>query len=250
MKGPWTLAIAIAWSGFALAQAPKDAPVPPKAAAPAASAQVAPAAAPQAAQAVAYKPPSRGAPQRRVGGASRGAADKAPVVSVLAPDHVGYSLEEQPDLYWFISRPSAVRIELTLIDGRSPAPTKEVVLEGARSAGIQRFSLREHGVRLAEGTDYEWSVAVVPDTESRSADILSGGALRRVASDPALAARLKALSGTARAAALAEAGIWYDALATLGREADANPQDGAVRRVRADLLDQVGLKEAAAFERR
>ena len=198
-----------------------------------------------------YKPPLRGAPAGRIGGGTRGTTERESFsLLVLAPDHVGYTLEEQPDLYWFISRPSAVRIELTLIDGRSPAPTKEVVLKGAQSAGIQRFSLREHGVRLAEGTDYEWSVAVVPDTESRSADILSGGALRRVAPEAALAARLPALSGTARAAALAEAGIWYDALAVLGRLADASPQDAAARRARADLLDQVGLKEAAAFERR
>ena len=127
---------------------------------------------------------------------------------------------------------------------------KEVVLRGAESAGIHRFSLREHGVKLVEGTDYEWSVAIVPDADGRSADILSGGALRRVAPDPALAARVKGLAGTPRAAALAEAGIWYDALAALGSQLEANPADAAAKRARADLLDQVGLKDAAAFERR
>jgi len=145
---------------------------------------------------------------------------------------------------------SPVRIELTLIDGRSPSPTKEVVLKGAESAGIHRFSLRDHGVRLAPDTDYEWSVAIVPDADNRSADVLSGGALRRVAPDAALASRLQGLAGTARAATLAEAGIWYDALSTLGRQLEARPQDRAARDARADLLDQVGLKEAAAFERR
>lgn len=243
MKGPWALALFLAWGGIALAQAPKEAPAAPGVAG-------TPAAATKAAPAVAYKPPARGAPQRRVGGASRGASATAPGVSVLAPDHVGYTLEEQPDLYWFISRASPVRIELTLIDGRSPSPTKEVVLKGAESAGIHRFSLRDHGVRLAPDTDYEWSVAIVPDADNRSADVLSGGALRRVAPDAALASRLQGLAGTARAATLAGAGIWYDALATLGRQLEARPQDRAARDARADLLDQVGLKEAAAFERR
>lgn len=242
MKGPWMLALVLAWGGMALAQAPKDAPAQPAAAGPSAATRAAPA--------VAYKPPSRGAPQRRVGGASRGATATAPGVSVLAPDHLGYTLEEQPELYWFISRPSPVRIELTLIDGKSPSPTKEVVLKGAESAGIHRFSLREHGVRLAPDTDYEWSVAIVPDADNRSADVLSGGALRRVAPDAALAAKLQNLAGTARAAALAEAGIWYDALATLGRQLEAQPPDLAAKAARADLLDQAGLKEAAAFERR
>lgn len=247
MKGSLALAMLLAWGGCALAQAPKDAPAPP----PAGTAQAAKAAEaqPKAAPAVAYKPPSRGAPQRRVGGASRGAAGTASV-AVLAPDHVGLTLEEQPVLYWFLSRPSPVRIELTLIDGRSATPTKEVVLKGADTAGIQRFSLREHGVRLVEGTDYEWSVAIVPDADARSADILSGGALRRVKPDEALAARLKSLAGTPRAAALAQAGIWYDALAALGAQLEAHPQDRAARAARADLLDQVGLAEPAAFERR
>lgn len=242
MKGPWALAIFLAWGGVALAQATKDAPPQSKQGASSATTKAAPA--------VAYKPPARGAPQRRVGGASRGASGTAPSVAVLAPDHVGLTLDEQPDLYWFISGPSPVRIELTLIDGKSPAPMKEVVLKGAESAGIHRFSLREHGVRLVAGTDYEWSVAVVPDADARSADILSGGAVRRVAPDPALAAKLRGLAGTPRAAVLAEAGIWYDALAALGKQVDANPMDRATRRARADLLDQVGLKEAAAFERR
>lgn len=243
MKGPWALAIILAWGGFALAQAPKDAPTPAREGAKVAPAQ-------QVSPAVAYKPPARGAPQRRVGGASRGASATAPTVAVLAPDHVGYTLEEQPDLYWFISRPSPVRIELTLIDGASAAPTREVVLKGAERAGIQRFSLREHGVKLTEGTDYEWSVAVVPDVDGRSADILSGGALRRVKPGEALAAKLRGLAGTARAAALADAGIWYDALATLGRQLEADPLDRAAKAARADLLDQVGLKDPAAFERR
>jgi len=251
MKRPWALVLFLAWGGIALAQAPKDAPAPPGAPGPTAPAKAgAPSTAAIAAPAVAYKPPARGAPQRRVGGASRGTSATAPGVSVLAPDHVGYTLEEQPDLYWFITRASPVRIELTLIDGKSPSPAKEVVLQGAQSAGIHRFSLREHGVRLAPDTDYEWSVAVVPDADNRSADILSGGALRRVAPDPALAARLQGLEGTARAAALAEAGIWYDALATLGRQLESRPLEREAREARAGLLDQVGLREAAAFERR
>ncbi len=245
MKGPWALAFLLAWGGIALAQAPKDAP-----ASPGSAGAAGPPAVPKTAPAVAYRPPARGAPQRRVGGATRGTASAAPVVAVLAPDHVGHTLEAQPDLYWFISRPSPVRIELTLVDGRSPAPAKEVVLAGAQTAGIHRFSLREHGVSLAEGTEYEWSVAIVPDADNRSADILSAGALRRVALEPALAAKLQGLAGVPRAAALAEAGLWYDALAALGARADADPADREVRRARADLLDQVGLKEAAAFERR
>jgi hypothetical protein len=229
----WALVILLAWGGVALAQTPKQTPAPPPAPEPV----------------VVYKPPPRGAPARRVGGGTRGAGGTATTIAVLAPEAVGLTLEEQPDLFWFISQPSRVRVEVALIEGTSPAPVKEVSLEGVQSAGIQRFALREHGVRLDEGTDYEWSVAIVPDEAARSGDIFSTGAIRRVTPDAALSEKLKGLSGIARASALAEAGIWYDALGTLGRalETGADPR---IRAARADLLQQVGLAEAAAFERR
>jgi hypothetical protein len=92
-------------------------------------------------------------------------------------------------------------------------------------------------------------VAVVPDEAARSADVFSAGAIRRVAPESALSEKLKGLSGIARASALAEAGIWYDALGVLGLALETSP-DPQVRAARADLLQQVGLAEAAEFERR
>jgi hypothetical protein len=207
------------------------------------------AAAAQARPAVTYQPPARGAPVRRVGGASRSSGGGEPEVAVLAPEHVGLTLAEQPDLYWFVSRPAAVLIGIDVLHGTSPAPVLETRLPRVERAGIQRFSLRDHGVRLAEGTDYEWSVTVVSEAEGRPAEILSAGAIRRVAPEAALVTRLRGLSGIARASALAEAGIWYDALAALGQDLDAKP-DPALREARAGLLEQVGLAQAAAFERR
>ena len=251
MKARWALAMLLASGAVAFADAPKDtrkdAPTPPREGA--ASTAQKPAAPPRAEPVVVYKPPSRGAPARRVGGATRGAGGGVPRVAVLAPEGLGLTLEEQPDLYWFISQPSMVRIELVLIQDTSPAPVTEVELAGVQSAGIQRFSLREHGVKLAEDTDYEWSVAIVPDDEARSADVFSSGAIRRVAPDAPLSTRLGGLTGMERVRALAEAGIWYDALGALGRDLDARA-DPAARRARADLLEQVGLAEAAEYERR
>jgi hypothetical protein len=243
MKRSWTLALLLAWAGVAVAQAPTaphESPPPPTQKTDAA---------PKSEPPVIYKPPPRGAPSRRVGGGTRGEGGTATTVAVLAPEDLGLTLEEQPDLFWFISQPSRVRVEVALIQGMSPAPVKEVSLEGVQSAGVQRFALREHGVRLAEGTDYEWSVAVVPDEGARSADISSTGVIRRVAPEAALSQKLGGLSGTARASALAEAGIWYDAFGALSRalETSADPR---IRAARADLLQQVGLAEAAAFERR
>ena len=50
-----------------------------------------------------YKPPQRGAPGGRVGGSSRGIGDRLLTLSVLAPDHTGLTVREQPSLYWYLS---------------------------------------------------------------------------------------------------------------------------------------------------
>jgi hypothetical protein len=242
----WAFLMLLAFSSVAVAQVPKQPTAPREN--PSSPTQKSDAE-PESKPLVVYKPPPRGAPARRIGGGTRSAGGAATTVAVLVPEDVGLTLEEQPDLFWFLAQPSRVRVEVALIQGMSPAAVKEVSLEGVQSAGVQRFSLREHGVRLAEGTDYEWSVAVVPDEGARSADIYSAGAIRRVAPDAALSEELGGLSGLARARVLAQAGIWYDALGTLSQalETGADPR---IREARADLLQQVGLAEAAAFERR
>lgn len=196
---------------------------------------------------VEYKPPMRGAPARRVGGSSRGLA-KLPAVAVLAPDHLGLTISEQPSLYWFVSRATAVRIEITLIDAQGLKPLVETSVVKVEP-GIHRFSLADFNVRLRPGEEYQWSVSLVPDESQRSTDVVSQGAVKLVAPPPELEPRLAGLAGEARAKALASAGIWYDALAALSEGISGAPADRGLRVKRAALLDQVGLKDAAAFER-
>ena len=195
-----------------------------------------------------YRPPLRGAPARRVGGASRG--DEAlPAVSVLAPDHVGLTTHEQPSLYWFISRPTTVRVELTLIDAQgTAAPLIEVAVDG-KAAGVQRLDLAAHNVRLRPEVEYQWSVSLVPNAQERSSDAMSSGVVKRVSLDAATAARLHAARAEQRAALLAGEGIWYDALTAVSEQITARPQDRVLREQRARMLEQAGLKDAAAYER-
>src|SRR4029453_11147001 len=62
-----------------------------------------------------YKPPQRGAPTRRVGGGPRRPGDQLPTIAVLAPDHPGLTIHEQPSLYWFLSEATTYPVEVTLI---------------------------------------------------------------------------------------------------------------------------------------
>ena len=126
-----------------------------------------------AADAPVYKPPTRGAPGGRVGGGTRGTQRDVFVLSVLAPDHSGFTTSEQPSLYWYISKPTSLPVELTVMDPQGVQPILETRLSSV-NAGVQRVRLADYNVRLSSGAAYRWFVAVVPDTDRRSKDILAG----------------------------------------------------------------------------
>ena len=198
-----------------------------------------------------YVPPQRGAPSRRVGGSSRGAGDNLPTVMVLVPDHVGLTATDSPALYWYISKPTAVRIEVTLVDDRGEAPLIEYAVAKADGPGVHRIDLGKRAVHLKAGIEYQWSVAVVPNPNERSNDVMAGGVLMRVDEPAPVAARRKAgASKQELARLLAAEGIWYDSIALYSELIEAQPSDRKLRAARAALLDQVGLKEVAEFDRR
>jgi hypothetical protein len=190
-----------------------------------------------------YKPPLRGAPGGRVGGGTRGAERELFVLSVLAPDHTGLTISEQPSLYWFISSLSSFPIEVTVVDPRASQPALETRIAPPIQPGVHRIRLGDHGVRLAPGVAYRWYVAVVPDVGRRSKDILAGGTIERVERPESLAARL-AHAGPAELPSLyAEAGLWYDALGAISELIERAPNDPALRKQRAAMAAQVGLPE-------
>ena len=196
-----------------------------------------------------YTPPQRGAPQRRVGGSSRGLEGTLPRVLLLVPDHVGLTVSEAPALYWYLSKPTTVRVEVTLIDDKGETPLIEYAVTNANGPAVHRIDLAASKVQLKPGVNYQWSISVVPNPNERSNDVMSGGALQRVAVPEAVASRHLA-DKAQLARAYAAAGIWYDAIALYSELIEKNPGDRKLREARAALLDQVGLKEVAAFDRR
>jgi hypothetical protein len=188
-----------------------------------------------------YKPPLRGAPGGRVGGGTRGLPRDMFVLSALAPDHSGLTTQEQPPLFWFISASTSFPVELTITDPRAPRPLVEARLSTPVAAGVHAIRLAEHGVRLAPGVQYRWFVAVIPDQARRSRDILAGATIERVEAPEPLRNRLGQAPREQLPFVYAEAGIWYDALATVTELIERAPANREHRRQRAALLAQVGL---------
>ncbi len=186
---------------------------------------------------VAYKPPLRGAPLSRIGGGTRSIQARDLEIEVLAPEHTGLTLRPQPVLYWFASKSVTAPVEFTLVRPGVPEPLLEVALDGPFEAGIHAIDLSRYVVRLDPEIDYEWFVSVVFDPAQRSSDATAGGGIRLLGADDG---RRRQLAGASSAGDFAQAGVWYDAIASLSAGDDAS------RRMRAALLSQVGLGATAA----
>ena len=187
-----------------------------------------------------YKPPLRGAPGGRVGGASRSAVRLTaplPRVELLAPaDHTGLTASATPTLYFFVSRPVAVPAQFTISAPSQPAPVLEVAIPSPPAAGFYPLRLADYRVRLQPGIAYTWSVSLVLDPNAWSRNIVASATILY---DPQ-AGGLTA--GGAGAAALAGAGLWYDAVAAAaqGQNLDRHAALDALTR-------EVGLDRAARF---
>lgn len=183
-----------------------------------------------------YKPPLRGAPATRVGGGTRSVGSRSFTVSVLAPSETGFTTHDTPTIYWYVSEPvnSPVEVTLTTTEPLKDAtpPALEITLQPPISKGVHALRLADHGVVLKPGVEYQWFVAVVGNPAQRSSDIIAGGAIKRLVHTE-----------------YAKDGIWYDTIDQLSQRISADPADARLRQQRAALLDQVGLREAAAFDR-
>ena len=153
----------------------------------------------------------------------------------------GWTLESQPVLYWFLAETTQVPIEFGV---QRVDPLQDVVkkrLATPARAGVQRIRLADHGARLEPGAVYFWYVKLVPDANDPEQDRLVGGGIQRVPAPAGLQAQL-ADPQTSRPHALAQAGLWYDAMDAYSSAIEARPADAALREQRAALLRQVDIE--------
>ncbi|MCP5002692.1 MAG: DUF928 domain-containing protein [Planctomycetes bacterium] len=194
-----------------------------------------------------YRPPKRGAPRALVGGGSRGTGTGSCTLSLIAPDHVGLTVQKQPSFYWFMSGTTDGRIEFTLIDTGAIEPLLEINIGAQIEPGIYNISLRDHGVSLIPGKLYWWYVAQVPDPEHRSKDIVAGAVIEYVEPSEALT-KVITHAGKAMSPHLyADRGIWYDAVSSISDLINNDPDNVTLRKQCASLFEQVELPDVAEY---
>lgn len=205
-----------------------------------------------------YTPPKNEGGSARLDGdgGSRTGGDKLPNIYVLAPKKLALTTQAQPALFWYQTQQANAGFELTLTEPKKPEPLLSLKGAAKQDAGTHSVSLARNKVTLNPNVTYQWSVALVPDPKNRSKDLVATGYVKRVEAPAELTAKLEKAAPIDRAALYAEAGYWYDALQSISTAiADATKSKDAnavaeLKRLRASLLDQGSLKEAAAADRK
>jgi hypothetical protein len=190
-----------------------------------------------------YKPPPRGAPSGRAGAGTRGIVPP-PRIWAFAPDHIGLTTREQPSLYWYAAKSETARVELVAVGAQGVKVLLGENVAAPASPRVMSIDLARYGIRLQPGIEYRWTVAL--ESEPRQGSNSAG--IERIAPSPELTTRLEATPRTRRPAVYAEEGIWYDAIGSLGELIEQSPADTSLRMHRAALLEQIGLKAAAAAD--
>ena len=202
----------------------------------------------QSARKLVYKPKEPNQIGSRVASVARGKSSDTPMLSVLAPNHTGLTVNDQPSLFWYQSKPCALRFELTVVIPNTAQPVMEFTLPRAEQAGVQRIYLHDQKTKLSTGVEYQWTAALIPDEENRSKDIISSGTIKRTAPSPEFMSKIVKKSKEELVYLYAEEGLWYDALEAVSELIEANPA-GHFHELRATLLEQADLPDVAAYDR-
>jgi hypothetical protein len=207
-----------------------------------------------------YKPPLRGAPGSRMSGGTRGIsetllsfADRRSEstfgdLTLLVPEHTGWTATDQPTLYWFISKSVVGRIKLTLREEEADQPLLVTYLRDTAEAGLHASRLADYGVRLTPGVDYAWTLAVTGAMDDRDNRLVSQSSIRFVKPSATFQSTIERLNGAARVTALGNEGYWYDMFDAVSRLIAVHSQNQRLRDQRAGFLTQVGLAEVAALD--
>jgi hypothetical protein len=204
---------------------------------------------------IVYQPPPHSSGHVRVEGANtapnRGGSDDLPSLYILAPDDVGLTIQEQPVVFWYLSKPTKTALVFTLMadDPKTKEPLLELKLD-AEKAGIQSIELAKYPVKLELNVRYQLSLALKPLNNQGSKDVFCSALIQRTVPQRPLVVQMTAMSDPwEKVKLLAQSSVFYDALTLLSRQIAADEKNGAWHERRASLLQQVGLTEVASFDR-
>ncbi|MDM8524239.1 DUF928 domain-containing protein [Desulfococcaceae bacterium HSG8] len=186
-------------------------------------------------------------------GDAHGHGGDAPMPSMMAPLaslQTGYTANNQPALWWYISGPWPGKIEVTLNEYGKIDPVLETHIDGPDKEGIYQISLADYNVTLEPDVEYEWFMVIVPAPKERSADFLGSATIKYVRPSENITERTSGMSGSELYYEYAKEGYWYDAIETLCRQIDENPEDKKLISHRVGLLEQIRMGKVIDYDKK
>ena len=184
----------------------------------------------------------------RMGGERTG--QHALALFALVPHHLGRTIQEQPTLYWYLSKPMPHPLHLTLMvqNAEQGEPIVETVLEIVPREGIHSVSLQDLNVRLDLHTEYRWCVKLAVDRHHPARNVMAEGRILRTVPHENLLHKLRNSDPEQVTAIYSEAGFWYDALESISDLSGPSAKDKIAHKKEKLMLEQVDLMEIAKVE--
>lgn len=197
-----------------------------------------------------FSPPGGPPPANRQGGGTRGPflVQGEPLTALVPETGYGLTTAAYPTLFFYIPRHSqplsGAMAEFILLDETNKV-VYETMFPMPNSSGIVPVSLPETVNPLEIGKRYNWFFSLVYDPVNRDSDVFVEGWVERMEPDPGLTRQLQQTADSDRPLAYAEAGIWYDALATLATLRSLEPDNSTFVTQWVELLNAVDLQTLA-----
>lgn len=213
----------------------------------------------------AFRPPKRGAPDNRQGGATRGPCFVTQQkLTPLVPVSEAKTATEYPIVSWYMPEMTsneddapAPAIIFTLKDASNPKENKEVYTATypltksgtgiTGTPGIMSLPIA-NPYALEVGKKYYWEIRVTCDADSpdRSGDDYAKGEITRVAiDDPTFTQRLQQATPEERIVLYAKKQLWYEMLSDLVNLRRDRPTDRNLAEAWNTLMNMVELKLSA-----
>jgi Domain of Unknown Function (DUF928) len=166
---------------------------------------------------------------------------------------IGDTLAAYPTFSLFIPSSNATTAEFILFDTTGATRKeqyKEVysqTLPLTQTGGVTSFQIaNQPGVPPLEiGRDYHWSFTLICDPDDPSGYLTAEGRIRRIAPSTDLVSKLQTALPESKPALYAEAGLWYEAVASLVELRRQQPQDPIIKQDWLDFLGFVQLPQLA-----
>jgi hypothetical protein len=202
---------------------------------------------PTLAYADAYIPPDRYLPGiRQEGGGSRGGFifTAEPLTAIAPASNYGTTILAQPFFLFYIPE-DIVGLTAEFLIETEDETVYSYVFTIPEEDGIFAVSLGEedNAFSLDPNVDYRWSL-LLDDSEHQVRQSVSGW-IERIYPDADFLETLNQMEPSSRPMFYAQAGIWFDAVASLATLRSENPDDSDLETQWIQLLESIGLDDIA-----